>query len=78
MMSLRGLPYNPHSFRKTLAQFGEQVCETPEAFKAWSQIPGQVPQWYPANQAANKRIRLVKKSYNVLIGAPGEIRTPGP
>jgi integrase len=36
-----GLPYfNPHSFRKTLAQFGEQVCETPEAFKAWSQNLG--------------------------------------
>jgi integrase/recombinase XerD len=36
-----GLPYfNPHSFRKTLAQFGERVCETPEAFKAWSQNLG--------------------------------------
>ena len=27
-------------FRKTLAQFGERVCETPEAFKAWSQNLG--------------------------------------
>jgi len=36
-----GLPYfNQHSFRKTLAQFGERVCETPEAFKAWSQNLG--------------------------------------
>jgi hypothetical protein len=36
-----GLPYfNPHSFRKTLAQYGERVCETPEAFKAWSQNLG--------------------------------------
>ena len=33
-----GLPYfNPHSFRRTLAIFGEQVCRTPEEFKAWSQ-----------------------------------------
>ncbi len=33
-----GLPYfNPHSFRKTLALFGERLCKTPEAFKAWSQ-----------------------------------------
>lgn len=32
------LPYfNPHSIRHTLAQFGEQVCRTPEEFKAWSQ-----------------------------------------
>jgi hypothetical protein len=145
-----GLPYfNPHSFRKTLAQFGERVCETPEAFKAWSQNLGHenvlttfasygqvatprqaelmrelgsqsakspIPEpwngcwrcwnidcpsvsnnltrpkinrisvrWYPrgtpANQAANKRIRPVKKviyNTNSLIGAPGEIRTPDP
>ena len=33
-----GLPYfNPHSFRNTLAQFGERVCQTPKEFKAWSQ-----------------------------------------
>lgn len=32
------LPYaNPHSFRNTLAQLGEQICRTPEEFKAWSQ-----------------------------------------
>jgi integrase len=36
-----GFPYfNPHSFRNTLAQLGEQVCRTPEAFKAWSQNLG--------------------------------------
>ncbi|MEM7728194.1 MAG: tyrosine-type recombinase/integrase [Pseudomonadota bacterium] len=36
-----GLPYfNPHSFRKTLAQLGERVCQTPEVFKAWSQNLG--------------------------------------
>jgi integrase len=36
-----GLPYfNPHSFRKTLARLGEQVCKTPEEFKAWSQNLG--------------------------------------
>ena len=35
------LPYfNPHSFRKTLAQLGERVCRTPEEFKAWSQNLG--------------------------------------
>lgn len=36
-----GLPYfNPHSFRKTLARLGEQVCKSPEEFKAWSQNLG--------------------------------------
>jgi integrase len=36
-----GLPYfNPHSFRNTLVQLGEQVCQTPEQFKAWSQNLG--------------------------------------
>jgi hypothetical protein len=36
-----GLPYfNPHSFRKTLAQIGAKLCRTPEQFKAWSQNLG--------------------------------------
>lgn len=36
-----GLPYfNPHSFRNTLARLGEQLCRTPEEFKAWSQNLG--------------------------------------
>jgi integrase len=36
-----GLPYfHPHSLRKTLARLGEQNCESPEAFKAWSQNLG--------------------------------------
>ena len=36
-----GLPYfNPHSFRKTLAQLGERICQSPEQFKAWSQNLG--------------------------------------
>lgn len=35
------LPYfNPHSFRKTLAQLGERLCRTPEQMKAWSQNLG--------------------------------------
>jgi integrase len=36
-----GLPYfNPHSFRKTLALLGGQICKSPEAYKAWSQNLG--------------------------------------
>lgn len=36
-----GQPYfNPHSFRKTLARLGQELCQTPEEFKAWSQNLG--------------------------------------
>jgi len=36
-----GLPYfNPHSFRKTLVNLGQQLCQTPEEFKSWSQNLG--------------------------------------
>ncbi|GJL60808.1 MAG: hypothetical protein NPIRA03_36650 [Nitrospirales bacterium] len=36
-----GLPYfNPHNFRTTLVRLGETVCQTPEAFKSWSQNLG--------------------------------------
>jgi len=36
-----GVPYfNPHSFRKTLALLGGELCETPEQYKAWSQNLG--------------------------------------
>ena len=39
--ALAGLPYfNPHSFRKTLALLGGQVCKSPEEYKAWSQNLG--------------------------------------
>jgi integrase len=35
------LPYfNPHSFRKTLALLGGQMCKSPEQYKAWSQNLG--------------------------------------
>jgi integrase len=36
-----GLPYfHPHSLRQTLVRLGEQVCQSPEEFKAWSQNLG--------------------------------------
>ena len=28
--------YTPHSFRKTLAKHGDEVCKSLEQFKAWS------------------------------------------
>lgn len=39
--TLAGLPYfNPHSFRNTIVQHGERLCQTPEEFKSWSQNLG--------------------------------------
>ena len=36
-----GLPYfNPHSFRDTVVHLGEELCKSPEDFKAWSQNLG--------------------------------------
>jgi integrase len=36
-----GLPYfTPHTFRNTLVLHGQQVCKTPEEYKAWSQNLG--------------------------------------
>ncbi len=36
-----GLPYfNPHSFRSTLVRCAEELCQSPEEFKAWSQNLG--------------------------------------
>jgi integrase len=36
-----GLPYfNPHTLRKTLALYGERICQSPEDMKAWSQNLG--------------------------------------
>jgi len=36
-----GLPYfSPHSLRKTLTRYGQQICKTPEEYKAWSQNLG--------------------------------------
>ena len=35
------MPYfNPHSLRDMLTLLGEQICRTPEEFKAWSQNLG--------------------------------------
>ena len=36
-----GLQYfNPHSFRNTLVQLDQDICKTPEDYKAWSQNLG--------------------------------------
>jgi site-specific recombinase XerD len=38
-----GIPYHsPHTIRRSLAVFGEQICQTAEEFKAWSQNLGHL------------------------------------
>ena len=32
--------FNPHSFRNTLVKLGQEICQSPEQFKAWSQNLG--------------------------------------
>ena len=32
--------FNPHSFRNTLVRLGQDLCKSPEEFKAWSQNLG--------------------------------------
>lgn len=32
--------FNPHSFRNTLVRLGQEICTSPEEFKAWSQNLG--------------------------------------
>ena len=53
------LPYfNPHSFRNTLARFGETICKNPEQFKAWSQNLGHekvLTTFYSYGEVGNQR-----------------------
>jgi hypothetical protein len=37
--------FNPHSFRNTLVRLGQQICKSPEQFKAWSQNLGHEKVW---------------------------------
>lgn len=53
-----GLPYfNPHCFRDVLVRLGEQLCTTPEQFKAWSQNIG------------HERVLTTLTSYGVVPAA---------
>lgn len=61
-----GLPYfHPHSIRKTLTQLGEQVCTSPEEFKAWSQNLGheQVSTTFTSygKVASHRQAELIKE-----------------
>ena len=69
-----GLPYfNPHSFRRTLAQLGETMCQTPEQFKAWSQNLGHegvLTTFYSYGSVAERRQGEIIKNLAQPQGAP--------
>jgi integrase len=69
-----GLPYfNPHSFRRTLAQLGETMCQTPEQFKAWSQNLGHegvLTTFYSYGSVAERRQGEIIKTLGQPVSAP--------
>ncbi len=68
------LPYfNPHSFRNTLAKLGEEICTTPEDFKAWSQNLGHegvMTTFLSYGQVAEQRQSEILKQLAVPQNAP--------
>jgi integrase len=72
-----GLPYfNPHSFRRTLAQLGETRCQTPEQFKAWSQNLGHegvLTTFYSYGSVAERRQgEIIKEMARPKDATPGQ------
>jgi len=69
-----GLPYfNPHSFRRTLVMLGEQLCHTPEEFKAWSQNLGHddvLTTFLSYGQVSSRRQAEIIRALPCRPGAP--------
>jgi len=72
-----GLAYfNPHSFRNTLARFGEKVCQTPEDFKVWSQNLGHegvLTTFFSYGEVQPVRQAEIIKN----LGRPREVKSEG-
>jgi integrase len=67
-------PFNPHSFRNTLAVLGERLCNTAEEFKAWSQNLGHegvLTTLYSYGEVqAHRQVELIQN-----LGKPGEVNS---
>lgn len=75
-----GLPYfNPHSLRSTLVGLGERLCQTPEAFKAWSQNLGHegvLTTFYSyGNVAAQRQGEIIKGLSQTRLAVPTDAAT---
>ena len=68
--SLADLPnFNPHSFRNTLAALGENLCQSPEEFKAWSQNLGHekvLTTFYSYGEVQENRQADIFKEFKAL------------
>jgi len=64
-------PFNPHSFRNTLAALGERLCHSAEEFKAWSQNLGHegvLTTLYSYGEVqTHRQVELIQQ-----LGKPGE------
>jgi integrase/recombinase XerC len=71
------LPYfHPHSIRKTLARLGQQLCMSPEDFKAWSQNLGHeqvLTTFLSYGSVATDRQGAIIRG----LGAAGQSKQPG-
>jgi len=72
-----GLPYfNPHNFRNTFVQLGQDVCKTPEQFKAWSQNLGHEKVLTTFLSYGEVRCRRQGKIIRCLAMPPQQERQP--
>ncbi len=69
--------YNPHSFRHTLVRLGENLCQTPEQFKAWSQNLGHegvLTTFYSYGDVQDYRqAELIKKLIEPRVNVAGDL-----
>lgn len=71
--------YNPHSLRHTLVGLGERLCQSPEAFKAWSQNLGHegvLTTFYSYGSVATARQGEIIKGMSSTEGAsPADVES---
>ncbi|MCF6212267.1 MAG: hypothetical protein L3J88_01730 [Gammaproteobacteria bacterium] len=64
--------FNPHSFRNTLVVLGENLCQSPEEFKAWSQNLGHegvLTTLYSYGEVQlNRQVEIIQK-----LGMPRDV-----
>jgi integrase/recombinase XerD len=73
-----GLPYfNPHSIRRTLVGLAQELCQTPEEFKAWSQNLGHEGVLTTFNSYGAVGTNRQAEILRTIATAPSASRTAG-
>ena len=71
-----GLPYfHPHSLRMTLVRLGEQLCKSPEEFKAWSQNLAHEKVLTTLMSYGTVQTHRQREIIRELASAPAKVRT---